>query len=80
MLSRSKLKIIQSLTSKALINNEISYKDFTVIVSEKRNYRHLKETIKMMKSQKSKIERGKLTEDGKIKSINRQNKTVKYQL
>ena len=61
MLSRSKLKSIKSLTSKALINNKISYEDFTAIINEERNYRHLKETIKMMKSQKSKIERNKLT-------------------
>ena len=40
-------------------------------------------SIKMMKSQRSKIERNKLIEDGKRKGVNeiiRQNKTVKYQV
>ena len=56
------LNIIKSLISKALIDNEISYEDFTTIIDEQRNYRELKESIKMMKSQRSEIERNKLIE------------------
>ena len=69
MLSRSKLKIIKSWAFKALINDEIIYEDFTAIINEQINYRELKKTIKMMKSQKHKIERNKIIEGGKLKSI-----------
>ena len=41
MLARSKLDSIESKTSKALINNEISHKDFMAIINEERNYREL---------------------------------------
>ena len=51
MLSNSKLKCIKILISKALIDNEISYEDFTTIINEKRNYRELEESMKMLKSQ-----------------------------
>ena len=64
ILSRSKLNIIKSLISKALVDNEISYKYFTTIIDEGRNYRELKESVKMMESQRSEIERNKLIEDG----------------
>ena len=56
MLSRSKLKSIKSLISKALIDNEISYEDFETILNEETNYCQLKESIKMMKCQRSEIE------------------------
>ena len=35
------------------IDNEISHEDFTTIINEERNYRDLKERIRMMKSQKT---------------------------
>ena len=81
MLPRSKIIIINSLISKALIYNEISYEDIITIINEETNYLELKESIKMKKSQRSEIERNKLIEDGKIKSIdeiNRLNETVIY--
>ena len=34
----SKLNIIKSLISKALIDNKISYEDFTTIINEEKNY------------------------------------------
>ena len=52
MLARSKLNSIESKISEALINNEISREDFVTIINEKRNYRELKESIRMMNSQR----------------------------
>ena len=62
MLPRSKINIIKSLISKALIYNENSYEDIATIFNEETNYLELKESIKMMKSQRSEIERNKLIE------------------
>ena len=52
ILARSKLNSIESKISKALINNEISHEDFMKFINEDRNYRELKESIRMMKSKK----------------------------
>ena len=65
MLFRSKLSSINRTISKALIDNEISHEDFTTIIDEERNYCELKESIRIMESQRSNIERNKLIEDGK---------------
>ena len=54
MLARSKLNIIGSKTSEALINKKISHEDFMTIINEERNYRELKQIIRMMKGQKEK--------------------------
>ena len=51
MLTRSKLNSIKCKISEALINNEISNGDFMIIINEERNYRELKERIRMMNSQ-----------------------------
>ena len=51
MLARSKLNCIESIISEALINNEISHKDFTTVINEEKNYREFKESIVMMKTQ-----------------------------
>ena len=40
--------------SEALISNQISHKDFITIINEERNYRELKESIRMMKGQEDK--------------------------
>ena len=53
MLARSKLNNIESKISEALITNEISHDDFITIVNEERNYLELKQSIRMMNSQKS---------------------------
>ena len=55
MLGRSKLNSIESKISEALINNEISHKDF----------RELKESIRMMNTQRSDSEKINLIEEGK---------------
>ena len=41
MIARSKLNIIESKVSEALINNEISYEDFMTIINEEKKYREL---------------------------------------
>ena len=49
MLVKSKLNSIERIISKALIDKEISHEEFTTIINEERNYRELKESIRMMK-------------------------------
>ena len=50
-MARSKLNSIESKISEALINNQISHEDFLIIINDEINYRELKESIRMMKSQ-----------------------------
>ena len=50
MLARSKLNSIESKISEAKY-----YEDFITIINEERNYRELKESIRMMKGQEDKI-------------------------
>ena len=54
MLARSKLSSIKSKISEALMNNQISHEDFMTIINEERNYRELKEGVRMMKGQEDK--------------------------
>ena len=54
MLARSKLNSIESKLPEALMNNQISNEDFMTIINEERNYRELKESIRMMKGQEDK--------------------------
>ena len=54
MLARSKLNSIKIKISEALMNNQISHEDFIAIISEEKNYRELKESIRMMKVQEDK--------------------------
>ena len=70
MLARSKLNIIESKVSEALINNEISHEDFMVIINEEKKYRELKESIRMMNSQRTDSEKINLIEKGKKIGIN----------
>ena len=59
MLTRSKLNITyntESKKSEALIHNEISHKDLMIIINEERNYRELKESIRMTNSQRNDTE------------------------
>ena len=51
MLARSKLNCMEDKISEALINNEIGHEGFMTVINEKRNYRELKESIRMMKGQ-----------------------------
>ena len=54
MLARSKLNSTESKISEALMNNQISHEDFMTIINEEKNYRELKESIRMMKGQEDK--------------------------
>ena len=65
ILARSKLNSIESKISEALIKNEINHEDFTTIVNEEKKYRGLKESIRMVNSQRSDAERINLIEEGK---------------
>ena len=70
MLARSELNSIESKVSEALINNEISHEDFMTILNEEKKYRELKESIRMMNSQRSDVEKISLIEEGKKIGIN----------
>ena len=70
MLARIKLNSIESEISEALINNEISQEDFVIIINEDKKYRELKESIRMMNSQRSDAEKINLIEEGKKIGIN----------
>ena len=65
MQARSKLNSIETKISEALLNNEISHEDFMTFINEEKKYRELKESIRMMNSQRSDAEKNYLIEDGK---------------
>ena len=65
MLARSKLSSIESKISESLINNEISYEDFLIIINGEKKYLELKESIRMMNSQRSDVEKINLIEEDK---------------
>ena len=70
MLARSKLKSIESKISGVLINNEINHQDFVTIINEETKYRKVKESIRMMNSQRSDTAKNNLIEEGKKIGIN----------
>ena len=70
MLARSKLNSIEGKTSNALIDNEISHEDFMTILNEEKKYRELKESIRMMNSQRIHAEKINLIEYGKKIVVN----------
>ena len=69
MLARSNLNSIESKICEALINNEIR-EDFMTIINEEKKYRELKESIRIMNSQRSDTEKINLIEEGKKIGIN----------
>ena len=70
ILARSKLNSIESKISEALINNEISHEDFMTILNKEKKYRELKESIRMMSSQRNNVEKVSLIKEGKKIGIN----------
>ena len=70
MIARSKLNRKESKISEALINNEISHEDLMTIINEEKKYRELKESIRMMNTQRSDSEKIKLIEEGIEMGIN----------
>ena len=67
MLARTKLNSIESKISKALMDNEISHEDFETSINEEKKYRELKESIRMMNSQRGDAQKVNLIEEGKKK-------------
>ena len=65
MLTRSKLNSIESKISETFINTEISHEDFMTIINEEKTYRELKESIRMMSSQRSDVGKISLIKQGK---------------
>ena len=71
MVARSKLNSIEILTSQALTDLEISHEEYETIINEEKNYRRLKENIRMIKSEdelneindKKKIETNKINRE-----------------
>ena len=53
-----------------MINNEISHEDFMTILNEKKKYREMKESIRMINSYRSDAEKVNLIEVGKKIHIN----------
>ena len=70
MLATNKLNSIESKTSEALINNEINHEGFMAIINEEKKYWELKESIKMMNSQRSDAEKINQIEEGQKIGIN----------
>ena len=78
MLARSKLNRIESKISEALLNDEISHEDFMTIIDEERNYRELKESIRMMNSQRCDTEENNLIDQGNKIGIDEVIKRYKF--
>ena len=70
MLARSKLNSIESKISKALKDNEIKHEDFETIIDEEKKLNELKESIRMMNSQRSDAEKISLIEESRKIGIN----------
>ena len=70
MLATSKLNGIESKISKALADNEISLEDFEIVINEEKKNRELKESSRMMNSQRSDAQKVNLIEDGRKIGIN----------
>ena len=70
VLARSKLNSIESKISKALIDNEINHEDFMTILNEEKKYRELKESIRMVNSQRSDAEKVYVIKKGKKIGLN----------
>ena len=61
-----------------MINNEISHNDFMTIINEENKKRELKESIRMMNSQRSDVKKNNLIEEGKKIGINEVIKRNKF--
>ena len=52
------------------MDNEVTHEDFETIINDEKKYRQLKESIRIMNSQRSDAEKVNLIEDGKKIGIN----------
>ena len=73
MLAKSKLNGVEILISRALIDLEISHKEYKSIINEEENYRRLKENIRIMKSDDEKDELSENCENIRENNGNAQN-------
>ena len=73
MLAKSKLNSVEILISRALIDLEISHKEYKSIINEEENYRRLKENIIIMKSADEKDELSENSESIRENNGNAQN-------
>ena len=64
-----KLNRIDCKISESLINRKISHEDFMKVINKERKYPELKESIRMINSQRSDAEKTNLIEEGKKKGI-----------
>ena len=70
MLARSKLNSIESKISKALKDNEIKHEDFETIIDKEKKLNELKESIRIINSQRSDAEKISLIEESRKSGIN----------
>ena len=77
MIARSKLNCIKTMISQALLDSEVTYKEYTTIINEEENFRRLKEHVRMIKSERSNSEKDKLMEEDKKMGINMERHTGK---
>ena len=56
MLAKSKLDSIENLVSQALIDTEISHKEFSAIIREKQKYERMKGNVKNISEKTRKYE------------------------
>ena len=82
-MARSKSNSIENKISEILINNEISHEDFMIIINDERNCRELKESIRIMNSQKRDTEKINVIEEVKkigIEEVIKRNEIFKNSL
>ena len=80
MLAGSKLNITEGKVSESLINNEISHEDLMIIINEEKNYRELKESIRMINNQRRDAEKSNLIKEDKKIGINEVNEVINNNL
>ena len=52
--TESKILMNLNIINEALMNHQISHENFMAIINEERNYREIKESIRIMKGQEDK--------------------------
>ena len=80
MLVRSKINSIESKTLFININNQISHEDFMTVINEEKKYRELKETIRMLNSERSDVAKINMIEEGKKKELMKLLRAIKLLL
>ena len=70
MLARIKLNTIENKMSNALTDSEVIHEEFETIINEEKKNQELKESIRMINSQRSDAEKVKLIQEGKNIFIN----------